>query len=212
MDEFEVFDKYHSRSVKEMFVTIQRRGTFSLNRAAFQALGSTKFVELLFNRAKRLIAFRPMDLDNGRTIPVRRQGNSDSYMIAGLTFTKEYEIDTSLARRYTAKIQNNLLVVDLNSPSADATGPRSRLRKDTPYLKQEELFSQTSQQIDAEDTLSNGEGSEQSQTPIMAEVLAANHDIDNTLASALMQLGDEQKRIIAEYLLRDVTKDVKEAE
>lgn len=210
MDEFEVFDKYHSRSVKEMFVTIQRRGTFSLNRAAFQALGSPKLVELLFNRAKRLIAFRPMDLDNGRTIPVRRQGNSDSYMIAGLTFTKEYEIDTSVARRYTAKIQDNLLVVDLNSPSANATGPR--LRKDTPYLKQEELFSQTSQQSDAEDTLSNGEESEQSQTPIMAEVLAATHDIDNTLASALMQLGDEQKRIIAEYLLRDVTKDVKEAE
>lgn len=126
MDEFELFDKYHSRSVKEIFVTIQRRGTFSLNRAAFQALGSPKFVELLFNRAKRLVAFRPMDLDSGRTIPVRRQGNSDSYMIAGLTFTKEYEIDTSVARRYTAKIQDNLLVVDLNSPSADATGPRSR--------------------------------------------------------------------------------------
>lgn len=210
MDGFEVFDKYHSRSVKEMFVTIQRRGTFSLNRAAFQALGSPTFVELLFNRAKRLVAFRTMDVDSGRAIPVRRQGNSDSYMIAGLTFTKEYEIDTNVARRYTAKMQDNLLVVDLNSPSTDATGPR--LRKDNLYLRQDELFSQTSPKTDTEDNISNSEESEQSQTSITVEVPSATNDIDNALANALAQLGAEQKRTLVEYLLRDVTNEGKKAE
>src|SRR2546421_12749084 len=100
MDDFEVFDRYHSRSVKDIFVTIQRRGNFSLNRAAFQALGNPQFVELLFNRSKRLIGFRPTGRDNVHGVPVRKQGSSDSYMIAGLTFTKEYDIDTSIARRY----------------------------------------------------------------------------------------------------------------
>jgi|SRR5260370_38443004 len=211
MDEFEVFDKYHSRSVKEIFVTIQRRGNFSLNRAAFQALGSPQFIELLFNRAKHLIGFRPTDSANGRAIPIRKQGSSDSYMIAGLTFTKEYEIDTSVARRYTAKMQDHMLVVDLKSLSTDATGPR--LRNTGLHKRQEELFSQLGQQIDAQDAVSNSDEVEQSQPSIIPEVSAtASKDIDNVLANALMQLGIDQKRMIAEYLLRDANRDTKEAE
>src|SRR5260221_10595259 len=148
MDEFEVFDKYHSRSVKEIFVTIQRRGNFSLNRAAFQALGSPQFIELLFNRAKHLIGFRPTDSANGRAIPIRKQGSSDSYMIAGLTFTKEYEIDTSVARRYTAKMQNHMLVVDLKSLSTDAIGTKLRINR--LHKKKEEVISQIDQETETQ--------------------------------------------------------------
>jgi hypothetical protein len=210
MDEFEVFDKYHSRSVKEIFVTIQRRGNFSLNRAAFQALGSPKSVELLFNRAKRLIGFRPTDATNGRTIPVRKQGNSDSYMVAGLTFTKEYDIDTSVARRYIAKMQDDMLLVDLKSPSTDATGPR--LRSDD-LQKQEELPFQSGQQINIQDAVPNHKDVEQNQAAAMLEVPeTASKDIDNALAKALMQLGTDQRRTIAEFLLRDANHHEKEAE
>lgn len=126
MEGFEEFDQYHSRSVKTLFVTIQRRGNFSLNRAAFKALGSPKAVKMLFNRSERLIGFRPTTPEDFRSVPVRKQGQSDSYMIAGLTFCKEYDIDTTTARRYEVEVQQGVLIVDLNASSIDATGPRLR--------------------------------------------------------------------------------------
>ncbi len=126
MEGFEEFDQYHSRSVKTLFVTIQRRGNFSLNRATFKALGEPVAVKLLFNRSKRQIGFRPANPNDPRSVPVRKQGQSESYMVAGLTFCKEYDIDTSTARRYEGKMLDGVLIVDLNAPSTDATGPRVR--------------------------------------------------------------------------------------
>ena len=208
MDEFEVFDKYHSRSVKELFVTIQRRGNFSLNRAAFQALGGPQSVEILFNRAKRLIGFRPTDPDNGRAVPVRKQSNADSYMIAGLTFTKEYDIDTTVARRYAAKMQENMLVVDLNSPSTDATGPR--LRNDDLSQRQGELFSQPSQLTDAQDVVSDGDTTEPTRPADEPEMqTTTNTGNADTLANALTQLDEAQKRAILEILSRGMNPGTK---
>ena len=126
MEGFEEFDQYHSRSVKTIFVTIQRRGNFSLNRSAFKALGEPSAVKLLFNRSKRQIGFRPAISNDFRSVPVRRQGHSDSYLIAGLTFCKEYDIDTTTARRYEGEMQEGILIVDLKASSIDATGPRVR--------------------------------------------------------------------------------------
>ncbi len=125
MDGFEVFTRYKSRSVKDMQVTIQRDGTaISFNRAAYQALGNPEGVQLLYNPEKRLMGVVPVDLRKVPGTRVNRQGASDSYYIAGKAFVHEYEIDTSVARRYQATLENNMLVIDLNGPSADATGPR----------------------------------------------------------------------------------------
>jgi hypothetical protein len=126
MEGFEEFDQYHSRSVKTIFVTVQRRGNFSLNRSAFKALGEPPAVKLLFNRSTRQIGFRPATSNDFRSVPVRKQGQSDSYLIAGLTFCKEYDIDTTTARRYEGKMQEGILIVDLKASSTDATGPRMR--------------------------------------------------------------------------------------
>jgi len=126
MEGFEEFDQYHSRSVKTLFITIQRRGNFSLNRAAYKALGEPIVVKMLFNRSKRQIGFRKTDPDDSRSVPVRRQHQSESFLVAGLTFCKEYDIDTNTARRYVGKIQEGVLIVDLNEPSTNATGPRAR--------------------------------------------------------------------------------------
>ncbi len=125
MEGFEEFDQYHSRSVKTLFITIQRRGNFSLNRAAYKALGEPEAVKMLFNRSKRQIGFRKADSNVSRSTPVRRQHQSESFLIAGLTFCKEYDIDTTTARRYVGKIQDGILIVDLNEPSTNATGPRA---------------------------------------------------------------------------------------
>ncbi len=209
MDGFEVFEKYHSRSIKELYVTIQKRGTISLNRASFRAMGSPKFAELLFNRSKRLIAIRPANTASGRTVPIRRQGHSESYLIAGLTFTKEYDIDSSVARRFVATMEGNMLVIDLNSPSTDATGPRARI--DDSEATQEELFSQPGQETVSQEVVSNKGAVEQSHPPIEPEMTATiNKGIDDAdaLANALSQLGEEElRRALLELLLKGKDQD-----
>ena len=209
MDGFEVFEKYHSRSVKELYVTIQRRGTLSLNRAAFRAIGSPEYAELLFNRSQRLIGIRPAKTPSGRTVPVRKQGQSESYLIAGLTFTKEYDIDSSVARRFVATMQGNMLIIDLNSPSTDATGPR--LRSEDSEATQEELFSQSNQKPANQNA---SETTEQSHFPNEPETATTDKGINNANAignALLQQLDEEQRNIIIELLSKGTNRSKKQA-
>lgn len=126
---FEVFDKRSATASKQPFVTIQKKGPFSLNKAAHEALGEPSHVEMLYDSENKLIGFRPVSDTSPRAYPLRPQGpNNATFMIAGQAFTKHYKIDTSVARRYAAQLQEDMLVVDIKSESTDVTGPRSRSR------------------------------------------------------------------------------------
>lgn len=126
---FEVFDKRRASSAPSPFVSIQRRGPLSLNRAAHEAMGEPKAAELLYDRENRKIGIKPVDPTNPRGFPVRAQGrNGSTFIIAGQSFTKYYGIDTTVARRYAAVKEDDMLVVDLTADSVDATGPRAKKR------------------------------------------------------------------------------------
>ncbi|MBX6765165.1 MAG: hypothetical protein K6T51_10995 [Rubrobacteraceae bacterium] len=108
-------------------VTIQRSGNFSLNKAAYDLLGSPEAVELLFDRERQLVGFRKTDPDNPRAFGLRAQGkNAVSFMIAGRAFTRHYGIDTTAARRYPVQMQDDILVLDLKGEFADVSAPRGK--------------------------------------------------------------------------------------
>jgi hypothetical protein len=122
---FEIFTKYKTPSGKDMQVTIQKGGiSITFNRAAFEALGSPTGVQLSYHRSRKIIGVLPVDLKTTLGTRVNRQGKTNSYYIAGRAFTNEYEIDTRIARRYKAILEGNMLMVNLNGPSAEVTGPR----------------------------------------------------------------------------------------
>lgn len=126
---FEVFDKRAAVATKNPMVTIQKGGSFSLNRAAYELLGSPETVELLFDPNERLIGFRPVSSSNPRAYPIRPQGkNAATFMIAGRAFGKHYKLDTSIARRYSTERRDDILVLDLKSDSIDVTGPRASMK------------------------------------------------------------------------------------
>jgi hypothetical protein len=92
-------------------------------------MGEPKAAELLFDRENRKIGIKPVDPTSPRGFPVRPQGrNGSTFIIAGQSFTKHYGIDTSVARRYAAAKEDDMLVVDLNADSVDVTGPRAKKR------------------------------------------------------------------------------------
>lgn len=128
---FESFDRRAAVASKHPYVTMQRRGPFSFNQAAFELMGSPEAVELLYDRDTERVGFRPIDPGRPRAFPVRAQGkNSVTHVVAGQSFAKHYEIDTSVARRYAVTMEKGMLILDLRGDSIDVTGPRARVSAD----------------------------------------------------------------------------------
>lgn len=126
MPNWETFNRRAAPVTKQPLVTIQKRGTMSLNRAAYDALGEPAALELLYDHTERLIGFRPVDPSTTHAYAPRRQGRAANFIVSGSAFTKYFDIETDTARRYPAELVNGVLVVDLKQPGTDATGVRAR--------------------------------------------------------------------------------------
>ena len=123
---FDEFDRKAARPVEtQPLVTIQRRSTMSLNQAAVQQLGEPPAIRLLYDKDARVIGIRPTTMEDTRGYPIRKQGHSNSYLLAGQAFMRHYKIDVDGTRRYPAAFVDGILEIDLNGPSVDATGPRA---------------------------------------------------------------------------------------
>ncbi len=126
MRNFEPFTERATPAATEPTITVQSKGTFGVNRAAVDALGKPERVELLFDRAARMIGLRPADASISHSYPLRRQQNSNSYVLGAVAFTHAHGIQTDRARRYPAIMEDGILIVDLNGPSTEVTSNRER--------------------------------------------------------------------------------------
>lgn len=129
---FQEFDKRAATASKSPFVTIQRKGIFSMNRAAYALMGEPEAVTLMFDPEEQLVGFKPTLISSPRAFPVRVQQNGNTFVVGGHAFTKHYGLDTTIARRYGAENRDNILVLDLKAKSTDATGPRAVSRTRAP--------------------------------------------------------------------------------
>lgn len=110
--------KRNSRAPTAIQVSLQSRGAIYLNKAGFEALGEPKAVELLYDEETPAIGLQPADPDLPFAYPVRQSSNAKAYQIAFITFARYYNIDISETRRYQAKMEENILVIDLSQRSA----------------------------------------------------------------------------------------------
>lgn len=108
------------------FVTIQKDGLFSLNEAAFRAMGEPALVKIYYDPDKSIVAFAPMKEGDPGGYPARKQPTGATWYVAGQMFTRHHGIDTTVARRYAAEVEDNILFIDLKGPSTIATGVRGR--------------------------------------------------------------------------------------
>ncbi|MBV9193763.1 MAG: hypothetical protein JO168_06415 [Solirubrobacterales bacterium] len=116
---FETFTRQR-RSGRQPFVTIQKKGVISLNKASFDALQGPEFVELLYDADARLVGLRKADSSVEHAYQVRAPvENHATWLISGSAFVSYYEIDTSTSVRRPARLDGELLIVDLNHPGVD---------------------------------------------------------------------------------------------
>lgn len=127
MREFETFKRRMVPLVRKPYVTIQKRGTMSFNKAAHEALGSPEAVELLYDKANHVMGIRAIDPSVTHAYPMRPQANKSEgpYIVSGSAFTKYYGIKTVEARRFSAEMEDEVLIIDLNSGGEVVTSNRS---------------------------------------------------------------------------------------
>lgn len=125
---FETFKRQRAQVSAEPAVTIQKRGTLSLNVAAYNALEQPDAVELLYDRAQQLVALRKVVVGTPHAYPVRQLGSGptpSTWLISGKAFASYYGIDVETARRWVAKLEpDGMLVLDLKTPSTPVPGNR----------------------------------------------------------------------------------------
>lgn len=126
---FEVFEKSSAPLTKVPTVTLQKRGTISINRSAHSLMDRAEFVELLWDRERRVVGFRPTEEDNPNAYPVRPQNSKTDtgpLIIAGMAFTKFYGIDTDHAARYVPEREGEIVCIALDGPHQRVTSNRNR--------------------------------------------------------------------------------------
>lgn len=127
---FKVFEKGSAPVPTVPTVTIQKRGLFSLNEAAFSLIQEPEAVQFLWDEENRLIAIQAAKLEDPNAYPTRRQGATNAakkrgpVLIAGTMFTKFIGIDTSIAKRWVPEHEGDMLIVDLNKPSQTVVSNR----------------------------------------------------------------------------------------
>jgi hypothetical protein len=96
-DPFADFTVFQGRrqSVKNKLprVAAQVRGSLSLNQAAYDGLGAPPAVEFLYNARDGAIALRGAALEVTHAAPIRKQANSQSYLVMAKSFLDDIGLD-----------------------------------------------------------------------------------------------------------------------
>ncbi len=136
MPNFETFTKRMTPLVKQPYVTIQKRGTISLNASAHAALGSPEAIELLYDSGEQIVGFRGVPKTAEHAYPLRAQAGKSvgPYIVSGTAFVRYYGIETTVSRRFVATMQDDVLCIDLKLEGTIVTSNRSQeaTLRDTP--------------------------------------------------------------------------------
>jgi hypothetical protein len=134
---WETFDKRATPMLKTPSVTIQAKGIFSLNASAYAQLGSPEAVELLYDRDAHRIGLQPAPPTSPTAYPARPVGTGKTHLVVGATFLKYYSIPFGVPTRYEVRVEDGVLVIDLNQEGRVAPSNRSRAVTDGELFKGE---------------------------------------------------------------------------
>jgi hypothetical protein len=100
MPNFVEFSREDVRKGDEPMFTLQKRGLISFNQAAFKALGEPAAVALLFDPDENIVALRRVSRTHQNGYHVRKQANSQSYLVGAQGFSTFHKIPTEVPRRF----------------------------------------------------------------------------------------------------------------
>ena len=128
MHNFESFSKNQAQRHTDPQITVLQRGTLSLNRSAYLALGSPKAVELLYDSGDRVVGLRPTDVHAPNAAVVRQpsRGEKGPFLVTAMAFARFYGIDTTQSLRREAVLEDGILCMGLDDAATPVTSNRAR--------------------------------------------------------------------------------------
>ena len=133
---FKLYERDTAPAPSEPSVTIQKRGLISLNNAAAEQLGNPAAVQLYFDEDWNIIGIKAVKPGAAHSFQTRRQAtakkgkakNRGTMLIGGQLFTKRIGLDTTQARRFTPRMndEGDMLTVDLKQEGQPVTSNRNR--------------------------------------------------------------------------------------
>lgn len=129
---FETFTKRMVPLGKSPYVTVQKRGLLSFNKATHLAMGEPDAVELLFNRDQNIIAVRGAAEDVPHAYKVRHLGGQKAepttYIVGATAFANHYGIKTETSVRRAVTVTDGVVLIDLKDEGTVVTGNRKSRR------------------------------------------------------------------------------------
>lgn len=148
---FETFTKRMTPLGRKPYVTIQKRGLMSFNKAAHIALGEPSAVELMYNKDAQIIAVRAASEDVAHAYPFRslggqkKDGPADptTFIVGATAFTNYYAIPTEVSKRWQAEVVDKVLFIDLKTEGLVVTSNR-RSKTDENHASSSDVGTTTS--------------------------------------------------------------------
>lgn len=128
MPPFERFTHDQIALKRDPWITLQKRGTISLNRSAYVLLGSPSAVELLYDADNRIVGMRQCDPRDRDAVHVRLPTGKESgpFVLSAMAFLRFYGVDLDGSRRWQAFLDGEMLCIDLRAPGVPVTSNRAR--------------------------------------------------------------------------------------
>lgn len=119
LEGFEAWDRRRRapehRENRPLFVSIRADGTICISKAAYEMFGSPEAVQLMFDPKLRRIGLKPVERDTGEA----SAGDSSYYLLGAgqlmpcKAFCEYYGVPLNETRRYTPKLVDGTLIIDL---------------------------------------------------------------------------------------------------
>lgn len=127
MTDFETFSKALVPLKRDPTITVQKRGTMSLNKAAQMVLGAPAAVELLYDANARTVGLRAVSAraDHGYSLRSSTRTDAGPFVISAMAFLHFYDIYPNETLRWIAYLAGDVLCINLNDPATPVTSNRA---------------------------------------------------------------------------------------
>jgi hypothetical protein len=104
-------------------VAVHKAGRFSMNQAAYDALGQPTHVELLFDEAASRMGLRAATSEDPHAYTLKQPAGTSRYYITATSFARHYGISPSKTYERDATPEGGVLAIDVDAtPRAKPAG------------------------------------------------------------------------------------------
>lgn len=122
MPDFAEFERKLARTPGVPFVTLTERGVISFSVPAYELLGSSQAVKLLYDDAEGIVGFKAAAPDDENAYTFRRSGTTTRSLSAA-RFCRHVGIRET--RRWPVYLEDGIVCADLKQPGSLVTSNRA---------------------------------------------------------------------------------------